>query len=89
MNDTAFKISDTMRTRLAGMHARDGSLTRIPFELEHASGRLVGGGGLYGTALEYLAFIQAILNKGRGNRRQLLKPETVELMGRITSAISA
>jgi methyl acetate hydrolase len=46
----------------------------------HPEGWL-GGGGLYGTALEYLAFIQAILNKGRGNRRQLLKPETVELMG--------
>src|SRR6478736_5067778 len=36
MNDTGFKISDSMRKRLVGMHARgpDGSLTAIPFELE-------------------------------------------------------
>jgi CubicO group peptidase (beta-lactamase class C family) len=43
MNDTAFKISDTMRTRLVGMHARawDGSPPPIPFELEqHPEGCL-------------------------------------------------
>ena len=41
----------------------------------------MGGGGLYGTASDYIKFTQMILNKGRGNGRQLLKPETVALMG--------
>jgi CubicO group peptidase (beta-lactamase class C family) len=84
MNDTAFKISNAMRQRLVGMHARgpDGSLIPMPFEVEQEPEVLLGGGSLYGTAADYLAFTQMILNKGRGNGRQLLKPETVDLMGR-------
>jgi methyl acetate hydrolase len=83
MNDTGFKISDSMRKRLVGMHARgeDGALATIPFELEQAPEFHMGGGGLYGTAGDYIKFTQMILNKGRGNGHQLLKPETVALMG--------
>jgi methyl acetate hydrolase len=83
MNDTAFRISDTMRARLVAMHARgpDGALNPIPFETEQEPEVFLGGGGLYGTASDYLAFIQMILNRGRGNGQQLLKPETVALMG--------
>src|SRR3954470_12610927 len=83
MNDTGFKISDAMRKRLVGMHARgeDGALATIPFELEQAPEFHMGGGGLYGTAADYIKFTQMILNKGRGNGNQVLKPETVALMG--------
>jgi methyl acetate hydrolase len=83
MSDTGFKITDDMRKRLVGMHARgeDGSLTPIPFELEQEPEFHMGGGGLYGTAGDYLKFTQMILNKGRGNGNQVLKPETVALMG--------
>ena len=82
MNDTAFKISDSMRQRLVGMHARgeDGVLAPIPFELEQTPEFHMGGGGLYGTAADYIKFTQTILNKGRGNGNQVLKPETVALM---------
>ena len=41
----------------------------------------MGGGGLYGTAADYIKFCQMILNNGRGNGNQLLKPETVAMMG--------
>jgi methyl acetate hydrolase len=83
MSDTGFKITDDMRKRLVGMHARgeDGSLTPIPFELEQEPEFHMGGGGLYGTAADYLKFTRMILNKGRGNGNQVLKPETVALMG--------
>jgi CubicO group peptidase (beta-lactamase class C family) len=83
MNDTGFKITDSMRQRLVGMHARgpDGALAPIPFELEQAPEFHMGGGGLYGTAADYIKFTQMILNKGRGNGNQVLKPETVALMG--------
>ncbi|MEP6840721.1 MAG: serine hydrolase domain-containing protein, partial [Bradyrhizobium sp.] len=83
MNDTGFKISDSMRKRLVGMHARgeDGTLATIPFELEQTPEFHMGGGGLYGTAADYIKFTQMILNKGRGNGNTLLKPETVALMG--------
>ncbi|WP_291847757.1 serine hydrolase domain-containing protein [Bradyrhizobium sp.] len=82
MNDTGFKITDQMRQRLVGMHARgeDGSLASIPFELEQNPEFHMGGGGLYGTAADYIKFTQMILNKGRGNGNQVLKPETVALM---------
>ena len=83
MNDTGFKITDSQRQRLVGMHARgeDGSLAPIPFELEQNPEFHMGGGGLYGTAADYIKFTQMILNKGRGNGNQVLKPETVALMG--------
>ncbi|NOJ49799.1 serine hydrolase domain-containing protein [Bradyrhizobium archetypum] len=83
MNDTAFKITDSMRQRLVGMHARGdgGVLAPIPFELEQDPEFHMGGGGLYGTAGDYIKFTQMILNKGRGNGNQVLRPETVALMG--------
>jgi CubicO group peptidase (beta-lactamase class C family) len=81
MNDTGFKIGDAQRKRLVAMHARgeDGSLAPIPFELEQEPEFHMGGGGLYGTAGDYIKFTRMILNKGKGN--QVLKPETVALMG--------
>ena len=82
MADTGFKISDAMRKRLVGMHVRgaDGSVAPLPFELEQDPEFHMGGGGLYSTAGDYVKFCQMILNKGRGNGNQLLKPETVALM---------
>src|SRR5258708_2808458 len=83
MTDTGFRIGESQRKRLVGMHARgpDGSLTAIPFELEQDPEFHMGGGGLYGTAGDYIKFTQMILNKGRGNGNQVLKPETVASMG--------
>ena len=83
MTDTAFRIGDAQRQRLVAMHSRgeDGSLAPIPFELEQNPEFHMGGGGLYGTAGDYIKFTQMILNKGRGNGNQLLKAETVALMG--------
>jgi methyl acetate hydrolase len=83
ISDTAFKIGDAQRKRLVGMHQRneDGSLGVIPFELEQEPEFHMGGGGLYGTAGDYLKFTQMILNKGNGNGNQVLKPETVATMG--------
>jgi CubicO group peptidase (beta-lactamase class C family) len=83
MSDTAFKIGEAQRKRLVGMHARgeDGALASIPFELEQEPEFHMGGGGLYATAGDYIKFCQMILNKGKGNGNQVLKPETVATMG--------
>jgi methyl acetate hydrolase len=82
MKDTGFKLTPDRRTRLAGMHARgsDGTLTPIEFELPQEPEFEMGGGGLYGTAPDYLAFERIFLNEGGANGRQVLKPETVRLM---------
>jgi methyl acetate hydrolase len=83
MSDTGFRLGDSERKRLVAMHARgpDGSLAPIPFELEQDPEFHMGGGGLYGTAGDYIKFTRMILNKGSGNGNQLLKPETVAMMG--------
>src|ERR1700733_7690432 len=83
MSDTGFKLGESQRKRLVGMHARgpDGSLASIPFEIEQDPEFYMGGGGLYGTAGDYIKFTRMILNKGRGNGNQVLKPETVAMMG--------
>ena len=83
MSDTGFKLGDAQRKRLVGMHARgaDGTLASMPFELEQDPEFHMGGGGLYGTAGDYIKFTQMILNKGKGNGNQVLKPETVAMMG--------
>jgi methyl acetate hydrolase len=100
MTDTGFRIGDAQRQRLVGMHQRneDGSLAPIPFEIEQDPEFHMGGGGLYGTAADYIKFTQMILNKGQGNGNQVLKSETVALMGqnhigelsmgRMTSAVA-
>jgi CubicO group peptidase (beta-lactamase class C family) len=82
MTDTGFKIGEAQRKRLVGMHQRgeDGSPAPIPFELEQDPEFHMGGGGLYGTAGDYIKFTQMILNQGRGNANQVLKPETVAMM---------
>jgi len=82
MKDTAFKLTPERRARMARMHARspDGSLAPIEFEVPQEPEFQMGGGGLYGTASDYLAFERVFLNEGRANGRSVLKPETVRLM---------
>jgi methyl acetate hydrolase len=82
MKDTGFRLTQDRRARLSGMHARseDGALAVIPFELPQEPEFQMGGGGLYGTAADYLAFTQLFLNGGRSNGHQVLRSETVRLM---------
>jgi CubicO group peptidase (beta-lactamase class C family) len=82
MKDTSFKISPAQRARLASVHQRDadGVLAPIEFELPQDPEFLMGGGGLYGTAGDYLAYCQMILHGGRFNGNQVLRPETVAQM---------
>jgi CubicO group peptidase (beta-lactamase class C family) len=82
IKDTGFKLADEHWTRLAGMHARDesGELARMEFALPEEPEFHMGGGGLYGTASDYLAFARIFLNEGRVDGGSVLKPETVRLM---------
>jgi methyl acetate hydrolase len=84
MVDTSFVLRDDQRARLAAMHARgaDGTLEAIPFELPQAPEFFMGGGGLYGTAGDYLRFLDMILSGGTVDGEQILKRETVREMTR-------
>jgi CubicO group peptidase (beta-lactamase class C family) len=84
MTDTGFIIGPERRRRLARVHQRhpDGTLEPIDHEIEQEPEFYMGGGGLYGTAGDYATFIQMMLNEGRSRDGvQVLKPETVKLMG--------
>jgi methyl acetate hydrolase len=82
MKDTSFSISPSQRARLASVHQRgeDGALAPIEFGLPPEPEFLMGGGGLYSTAADYLAFAQMIMQGGSGKGGQVLRPETVVLM---------
>jgi methyl acetate hydrolase len=83
MKDTGFILSPDRRRRLADIHQRetDGSLRPIPQMMSQEPEFYMGGAGLYGTAGDYAAFIQMMLNDGRSHGGvQVLKPATVALM---------
>ncbi len=88
MDSTAYRITASMRARLAKVHQRaaDGSLTVMDFEVNQEPEFDPGGGGLYSTAQDYQRFMRMILNGGaagtsRGEAR-VLRPDTVEIMSR-------
>jgi methyl acetate hydrolase len=82
MKDTSFRLSASQRARLASVHQRDdkGVLAPIEFGLPEDPEFHMGGGGLYGTAGDYLTFAQMILNDGSGKGARILRAETVALM---------
>jgi methyl acetate hydrolase len=82
MKDTGFKLGASQRARLVAMHARaaDGTLAPIPFEVTQDPEFHMGGGGLYGTARDYIAFIRMLLNGGILNGNRVLKSETARMM---------
>jgi CubicO group peptidase (beta-lactamase class C family) len=71
-----------MRSRLASVHQRDenGALVPIEFALPEDPEFLMGGGGLYGTARDYLTFTQMIVQGGTLGGVPVLRRETVDLM---------
>jgi CubicO group peptidase (beta-lactamase class C family) len=83
MTSTAFRIAPSMRERLAKIHQRDDKDALTPqmeLEIPQEPEFEMGGGGLYGTMGDYLKFLRMILNRGKANGAQLLKPETVDQM---------
>lgn len=81
IRDMTFEIDDSIRQRLAGMHARgtDGTLTLMEFELPAMPEIHMGGHGLYGTVGDYMRFIRMWLNDGQGEHGRVLKAETVQM----------
>jgi methyl acetate hydrolase len=81
MEDIAFSMTPSMRSRLAVIHQRgaDGSLTPLPdLQLPAEPEVDMAGHGLYASIGEYMKFIRMWLNDGAGPRGRVLKQETVE-----------
>ncbi|MBC8008371.1 MAG: beta-lactamase family protein [Prolixibacteraceae bacterium] len=84
MESTDFRITPSMRKRMARLHKRDadGVLIAGDFEVPQEPEFEMGGGGLYSTAANYLAFVRMILNRGSLNGERVLEAETVDRMSR-------
>jgi len=84
MKDTDFIIGPDQKTRLVSVHARgaDGGLAPIEFGLPQEPEFFMGGGGLYGTGRDYLAFLQMLMHGGEFNGTRILRPETVTEMSK-------
>ena len=84
MKDSGFVTSAEQRARQASVHQRqaDGGLVPQPLETPFTPEFYGGGGGLYSTGRDYLAFLQMLLHGGSFNGARLLRPETIALMDR-------
>ena len=81
MEDIAFSMTPSMKSRLAAIHQREanGSLTPMPdLTLPPSPEVDMGGHGLYASIGEYMKFIRMWLNDGAGPHGRVLKKETVE-----------
>jgi methyl acetate hydrolase len=79
MKDSGYELDAAQRARIATVHRREADGRLTPFERALPSEREYwpGGGSLYSTLDDYLAFARMILNEGRVEGRPFLKPETV------------
>ena len=84
MKDTDFVIGPDQKKRLVTVHARkpDGGLDPIEFGVPQEPEFFMGGGGLYGTGRDYLAFLEMLMHGGEFNGARLLRPETVAQMSK-------
>jgi len=86
MTDTAFYVPAEKEGRFAANYLSDGKGHMIirddPARSHylHKPGLPSGGGGLVGTASDYMRFLLMIANDGQWNGQQFLSPESVELM---------
>jgi methyl acetate hydrolase len=82
MTDTGFLISSAQKARVVPMSQRleDGTLKPMDFEMPQRPEFFMGGGGLFSTPRNYMAFLQMLLHDGVFNGARVLKPETVALM---------
>jgi methyl acetate hydrolase len=83
MTDTAFGFGPGQRRRLSDLHQResDGRLRTIEHELAEKPEFDMGGGGLFGTAPDYVRFLQMLLRGGSTESgQQIFTPHTIGLM---------
>ncbi|MEZ5816244.1 MAG: serine hydrolase domain-containing protein [Hyphomicrobiaceae bacterium] len=84
MSSTGYRLRPEISARLSGVHQRfeDGHLEAVAWEPPQRPEDFLGGGGLYSTAGDYVRFIRMVLNKGRLDGVEVLKPGTVAEMTR-------
>ena len=85
MVDTHFGLENADKARLVNNMGRgeDGTLAPFPINIGGGAGEFIsGGGGMVGTAGDYMRFVRMLLNGGSLDGVTLLRTETVAEMGR-------
>lgn len=79
---TTFAPSAEQQSRQAKMHARapGGALSPMPFTTRPPPNPMLGGGGLWSTAGDYLLFLRALLDGGVGRHGRLLTEPSLSLL---------
>ena len=91
MKDTGFLLNDEQKSRLAVLLHDENYIPEVPVPADFGekmndsvdasiNGYFSGAAGLFGTAADYEKFALMLLNEGRYQDVQLLRPETVRLM---------
>ncbi|MEZ6126415.1 MAG: serine hydrolase domain-containing protein [Planctomycetaceae bacterium] len=82
MKETGYLVSDDLKQRAATTEVRDGRPMQgeVHDPRAWALGGVAGHAGLFSTAPDLARFAQMLIDRGQGNGRQILKPETVSLM---------
>lgn len=86
MDDTAFYVPQEKWNRLVTLYDRnaDGTIKRAADAAQEGAKKkpmlLMGGAGLMSTAMDYLRFVQMLVNGGQLDGVRILSPKTVELM---------
>lgn len=86
MTDTVFDLDSERKARLAMLYARtaDGGMRPYPISIGGGTGGefVSGGGGICGTAGDYMRFLRMLLCGGMLDGQRILAPETVAEMSR-------
>ena len=86
MTDTVFDLDAGQAARLAALQSREADGAMVPFAISIGGGTggefISGGGGLHGTAGDYLRFLRMLLGSGSLDGVEVLRPGTVAEMVR-------
>lgn len=84
MSDTCFIVPANKQSRMVSLFQRtnDGALAEQPRQPQKSDGFYSGGGGLFGTAPDYLRFVRALMAGGQLDGRRILSETSVARMGK-------
>lgn len=82
MEWTSFVMDERQLAELVPVRGKSesGEISVLDFQISQTPEMYMAGAGLYGTAGDYLKFLQMLLNKGGAPGGRVLQPETVALM---------
>lgn len=81
MNSTWFNVPENLKENIVSWGVRDSiGLQEYPRVPDEPVTEYSAGGGLFGSPKDYITFLECIMNNGKYDGGQILKPETIELM---------